>query len=135
MAHKKDTLSALLAEALAPALGPGEDVLAWTLAIVAGHPEVAAALLGPAGLAMQSWCFVVLTNERVVLVGANSLNWHPTQVLLGVPRIQARLEVLDRGLFTRARFTDGAGTVVPLKVQRRWRPDLEDVVRRLDATT
>jgi len=129
---RQEKFEARLTEALSSSLEPGERIRGWTLAMLGDAPGVSIALFGAAALAAKTWFYIALTDRRVFLVHCDSF-WRPLEERVDDPTGQVRLEIVDRGLFTKGIYHRPYGVMVPLTVQRKWRGRLEEIAELLRA--
>lgn len=129
---KAEKYEGRLVDALRPVMEPGEALRAWTIAIVGGEPGQATMVFGTVGLAVQTWCYVALTDRRLFLWHCDSF-WRPLAEWQADPASQVRLEIGAAGLFTKVRYHRPDGAIVLLRVQRKWKRGVESIAAALAA--
>jgi len=136
MAVRKETIRTQFTEALGPVLEPGEQVVAGAVT-QSGHSPWLTSAFGALGYLIfmafgTRLYFMAVTDRRVVLIKASILRGRPA----GIRFIDARSDVqLTRvkvaAIWSRARYRRSDGKQLRLNFHRKWRDELQLIVKEL----
>lgn len=123
ISHEKDSLE----EALEARLEPGEELLAGAGAMTGSS------VWGPTSM-MAKWCYIGVTNERVVVLSLARWSTRVKGTWFEDPRDEVSVSEVTQGdPWSSFTYTRPEGTSLRVNFHRFWRRDMAEVLKQLGA--